>query len=73
MQSMSGSDWLPWWLRWQRIHLQCRQLRFDPWVGKIAWRREWLSSPIFLPGEFHGQRRLVGGLQSMGSQTVSHD
>ena len=26
---------LPWWLRWQRICLQCRSLRFDPWVGKI--------------------------------------
>ena len=39
------------WLRWQRIHLQCRRPRFDPWVGKIPWRREWLSSPVFLPGE----------------------
>ena len=32
---------LPWWLRWQRIHLQCRRPRFDPWVGKIPWRRQW--------------------------------
>ena len=31
-----------------------------PWVGKISWRREWLPTPIFLPGEFQGQRRLVG-------------
>ena len=31
-----------------------------PWVGKIAWRREWLPTPVFLPGEFHGQRSLVG-------------
>ena len=31
------------------------------WVGKIPWRREWLvSTPVFLPGEFHVQRRLVG-------------
>ena len=30
----------------------------DPWVGKI-WRREWLPTPVFLPGEFHGQRRLA--------------
>ena len=29
-------------------------------VGKIPWRREWLPTPVFLPGEFHGQRRLVG-------------
>ena len=26
---------------------------FDPWVGKIAWKREWLSTPVELPGEFH--------------------
>ena len=33
---------------------------FDPWVGKCLWRREWQSSPVFLPGEFHGQRSLAG-------------
>ena len=33
--------------------------RFDPWVGKIPWRREWQSTPVFLPAEFHGQRSLV--------------
>ena len=33
---------------------------FDPWVGKISWRRGWLSTAVFLPGEFHGQRSLVG-------------
>ena len=32
----------------------------DPWVGKIPWRRKWLLTPVFLPGEFHGQRSLVG-------------
>ena len=32
----------------------------DPQVGKIPWRREWKSTPIFLPGEFHGQRSLAG-------------
>ena len=26
----------------------------DPWVGKIPWRREWLPTPVFWPGEFHG-------------------
>ena len=39
---------------------QCRRCRFDLWVAKIPWRREWLPTPVFLPGEFHGQRRLVG-------------
>ena len=33
---------------------------FDPWVGKIPWRREWQPTPVFLPGESYGQRRLVG-------------
>ena len=30
------------------------------WVGKIPWRREWQPTPVFLPGEFHGKRSLVG-------------
>ena len=51
---------LPWWLRWERICLQCRKPRFDPWVGKIPWRRKWQSTPGFLPGKSHGQRGLVG-------------
>ena len=29
-------------------------------VGKIRWRREWQPTPVFLPGEFHGQGSLVG-------------
>ena len=31
-----------------------------PWVGKIPWRRAWQPTPVFLPGESHGQRSLVG-------------
>ena len=44
---------------------------FDPCIRKIPWRREWLPIPVFLPGEFHGQRSLAG--YSMGSQRVGHD
>ena len=44
----------------KRIHLQCRRLRFNPQVGKIPWRREWQPTPVFLPGEPHGQRSLAG-------------
>ena len=33
---------------------------FDPWVGKIPWRRAWLPTPVFLPREFHGQRSPLG-------------
>ena len=32
----------------------------NPWVRKISWRRECQPTPVFLPGEFHGQRSLVG-------------
>ena len=39
---------------------QCRRPWFDPWVGKIRWRRERLPTPVFWPGGFHGQRSLVG-------------
>ena len=40
---------------------QCRRgkrLRFDLWVGKIPWRRKWQTTPVFLPGESHGQSLL---------------
>ena len=45
---------VPLWLSWYRICLQCRRPGFDPWVGKIPWRRERLPTPVFWPGEFHG-------------------
>ena len=32
----------------------------NPWVGKIPWRRKWQPTPVFLPGESHGQRSLAG-------------
>ena len=37
-----------------RIHLPCRTPGFNPWVGKIPWRREWLPTPVLWPGEFQG-------------------
>ena len=51
---------LPRWLSGYRINLQCRRLRLNPWVGKIPWRRACQPTPVFLPGEPRGQRRLVG-------------
>ena len=51
---------LPWWLRWGRICLWCRRHGFDSWVGKIPWRRAWLFIAVFMLGEFHGQKSLVG-------------
>ena len=41
-------------------HLKCRSPGFSPCVRKIPWRREWLPTSVFLPGESHGQRSLVG-------------
>ena len=42
---------------------QCRRGKismFDPCVGMICWSRKWQPTPVFLPGESHGQRNLVG-------------
>ena len=42
---------------------QCRRQKrwgFAPWVRKIPWRRTWQPTPVFLPGESHGQRSLAG-------------
>ena len=39
---------------------QCRRCGFDLWVRKIPWRRAWQPTPVFLPGESHGQRSLAG-------------
>ena len=49
-------------------HRRCKRCGFDPWVGMIPWvrttpwvgKRKWQCTPIFLPGESHGQRSLVG-------------
>ena len=76
--SFSNSDpsinltWLPWWLSGQELVSQCRKLGFDPWVGKIPWRREKQPIPVFLFEKSHGQRRF-GGLHSMGSQKSQTD
>ena len=37
----------------------CGRPRFNPWVGKILWRRKWQPAPLFLPGKSHGQSSLV--------------
>ena len=42
-----------------KYHLQCRRPRFNPWIGKILWRRERQPTLICLPGESHRQRSLA--------------
>ena len=55
------------WSRASQVELvvksQCRRQEkpgFDPWVGKIPWRRAWQPTPVFLLRESHGQRSLEG-------------
>ena len=47
-------------LRLWRICPLCGRPRLDSWARKIPCRRKWQRTPVFLPGEFHGQRSLVG-------------
>ena len=44
------------WYRWGFLESH----GFNPWVGKISWRRKWQPIPVVLPGKSHGQRSLVG-------------
>ena len=46
----------------KELTCQCRRhkrCRFDPWVGKIPWKRAWQPTSVFLPGESHEQRNLT--------------
>ena len=59
---------------------QCRRHkrhRYDPWDGRIPWRRAWQPTPVFMTGEFHGQRSLAGyspqGLTELDvTEAISH-
>ena len=56
---------LSWWLSKESAcnagdWLQCRRSKFDPWIGKIPWRRNWQLTSDFFPGKSHGDRSLVG-------------
>ena len=54
------------------VCLQCRRPEFDPWVGKIPWRRKWQPTPSILAWKIPWTEE-PGRLQSMGSQRVGHD
>ena len=49
-----------------------KRREFNPWVGKIPWRRAWQPPPVFLPGESHGQRSLEG-FSPQGHKELGHD
>ena len=57
LPSVREKERLPLWFSQLRIFLQCRRPGLDPRVTKIPWRREWLPTPVFLPGEEpHGHK-----------------
>ena len=63
LESVSPFWEFPRWLSGKESAYQCRRCRrrkFDPWVGKIPWRRKWQPTLVFLPGKSHGQRSLTG-------------
>ena len=54
---------LPWWFSGKESTCSAGAAgdpRFNPWVGKILWRRAWQATPVFLPRVSHGQRSLAG-------------
>ena len=51
--SPSNPQGLPWWLRWQRVCLQCGRPRVDPCIRKTPWRRKQQPTPVLMPGKSH--------------------
>ena len=63
------------WCTGKESVCQCernKRCRFNAWVRKIPWRKKWQPTPVFLPGESHEKRSLVG-YSPCGSQKVGHD
>ena len=50
----------PKWLCVKESACPYKRHGFDPWVGKNPWRKAWQPTPVFLPGESHGQKSLAG-------------
>ena len=65
------STGLPRWLSGKESTCQCRRRRFNPWVRKIAWRRKWLPTAVFVPGKSHEQRSLAD-YSPWGHKRVGH-
>ena len=67
--------YLPGWHNGKEHAYQCRRHKrrvFDPWVGKIPWTKKWQPTPVFLPGDSHGQRSLMG-YSPWGCKRAGHD
>ena len=52
---------LPWWLSGKEATCNAGDVGSIPGLGRFPWRRAWQPTPVFLPGESHGQRNLVHG------------
>ena len=63
---------LPWRHSGKESICQYRRYKFNLWVGKIPWRRKWQLIPVFLPGNSHGRRSLVG-YSPWGHKKVGHN
>ena len=50
----------PWWFSGKESTCQCKRHGFNPWDGKIPWKKNRPPTPLFLPGKSHGRRSLVG-------------
>jgi len=68
--SLKGTSLVVQWLRLSSSN--AGRPGFNPWVGKIPWRRAWQPTAVFLPGESPWTEE-PGGLQFMGLQRVGHD
>ena len=60
---------LPRWLSGKESACQCRRCEFDPWAGKIPWRRKWQPTPVFLPRESLGRQSLVGYVHGVAKES----
>ena len=59
--------------RMVKVFLQCQRLRFNPWVGKIPWRRERLPTAVVVPGEFHEMRSLMATVHGVEKELDTAD
>ena len=60
MSSLVASQNFPGGSDGKSVWLQRGRTGFDPWVGKIPWRRKWQPTPVLLPGKSHGRKNLEG-------------
>ena len=57
----------------KNLPVNARNVGLIPGLGSSPGEGKWQPTPVFLPGKFHGQRSLVGYIQSIGLQRVRHD